>query len=173
MSLAKVPIESRLLELDRRRRALAFQPLSEATVTRLGRAGRHRVGDVVLVRPPDRRAGLDLEVAGTKLKRSDLDGRLRRRRRGETCEDQHDREAHPDSSSIALYYGRGGGFGWLRTRAGRTSVRSARGLFGAPRPAGVPDAPSARARRRTTHRYADSPRPRRSSRRRGARSSAP
>src|SRR5215813_7815518 len=122
MSLAEVRIESRLLELHRCPRALALQPLSEATVTRLGRAGRHRVRDVVLVHPPDRRAGRDLEVAGTELERSDLDRRLRRRRRGETCEDQHDREADPDSSSIAQYYGRGGGFGWLRTRAGRTSV---------------------------------------------------
>src|SRR5262245_46468217 len=105
MPLAEVRIEPGILELDRRHRAFAVEPLSEAAVTRLGCAGRHRVGDVVLVRPPDLRAGLDLEVAGAELERSDLDRRLGRCRRGEPCEDQHDREAHPHSSSIAMYYG--------------------------------------------------------------------
>src|SRR5215831_7770303 len=65
----------------------------------------------------------------------------------------------------------GSGTDRISPRGDRIAARSARELFGAPLPTAARVVPSARARHRTTRRCADSPTPRRSSRRRCARPS--
>src|SRR5262249_25832552 len=101
MPITEVGIDARRAELDATVGSLSRQADVEATVPVLRSAGRHRVLDVVLVRPDDSATGLHLADARTVLKELDGDvGRGLRRYGTYRSRHQHARsdeasESHP------------------------------------------------------------------------------